>query len=116
MTLRMNLILLLGLLTSLPGFAADASADSAAANDKSLVSVRHSNEKLLMPGEFDGVRGDGDLGHRVSRGETGQPALEPFGRHLDALHVGHGAQRSVPGTLITEWIWPSLAAEDGGSR
>ena len=54
MTLRMNLFLLLGLLGSLSGLAIDLPAESVPAADKSLVSVRHSNEKLLMPGDLDG--------------------------------------------------------------
>lgn len=94
MTLRMNLILLLGLLTSSAGVAADGPVDSASVIDKTLVSVRHSNEKLLMPGDFDGdiARTTGLIlqqQHYSQKGFNSEISSKFLDRYLDTLDGLH---------------------------
>jgi carboxyl-terminal processing protease len=90
----MNLILLLGLLTSSAGVAADGPVDSASVIDKTLVSVRHSNEKLLMPGDFDGdiARTTGLIlqqQHYSQKGFNSEISSKFLDRYLDTLDGLH---------------------------
>lgn len=94
MTLRTNLILLLGVLSAFRSLAAELPADRAVASDKTLVSVRHTNEKLLMPGEYDGdiARTTGLIlqqQHYSQKGFNSEISSKFLDRYLDALDGFH---------------------------
>ena len=87
-------MLLFALLSSLSVFSADVPADAASTIDKTLVSVRHSNEKLLMPGEFDGdiARTTGLIlqqQHYSQKGFNSEISSKFLDRYLDTLDGLH---------------------------